>query len=240
MPAEDRIRTLLITGENNHDWKRSSPFCRDLLEASGRFEVTMAENPSAALGDGDGLKEYQLFFSDYNGPEWSATARENFVAAVRSGVGLVILHAADNAFPGWVDYERMVGLLWRKGTGHGEFHEFTVSIVDHDHAVTRGLEDFLLWDELYHKLVHMHDVPYHVLATAYSDPAKGGTGNHEPVMVTTQYGEGRVFHHVLGHVWPGDPAAHKGASMITFENRGFQKAMLRGCEWAATGKVTLA
>jgi hypothetical protein len=25
--------------------------------------------------------------------------------------------------------------------------------------------------------------------------------------------------------------------MITFENPGFQKALVRGCEWAATGDV---
>jgi type 1 glutamine amidotransferase len=57
-------------------------------------------------------------------------------------------------------------------------------------------------------------------------------------MVTTQYGAGRVFHMVLGHVWPGDPnGEYKGASMITFENPGFQKTLVRGCEWAATGDV---
>ena len=100
--------------------------------------------------------------------------------------------------------------------------------------MTRGLADFRLWDELYHRLVHKHDVPYHVLAAAYSDPAKGGTGNDEPVMVVTQYGKGRVYHHVLGHVWPGDPnGEYKGASMITFENEGFQQSLLRGSEWAA-------
>lgn len=86
-------------------------------------------------------------------------------------------------------------------------------------------------------LVHMHGVPYHVLATAWSDPATRGSGRHEPMMVTTQYGAGRVYHHVLGHVWPGDPEANKGCTTTTFENPGFQKALLRGCEWAATGEV---
>ena len=36
----------------------------------------------------------------------------------------------------------------------------------------------------------------------------------------------------------GDPAKGKGMSMITFENEPFQKTLLRGCEWAATGTVT--
>lgn len=235
------IQVLLLSGQNNHDWTRSTPFCKQVLEATGRFAVTVAEDPSAVLEEAAGLAQYDLIFSDYNGPEWSDKAKANFEAAVASGTNLLILHAADNAFPGWVEYEKMVGLLWREGTGHGQFHEFEVSIVDYHHPVTRGLEDFRLWDELYHKLVHMHDVPLRVLATAYSSTESGGTGRHEPMMVETHYGEARVFHLVLGHVWPGDPnGEYKGASMITFENPGFQKALIRACEWAATGEVTEA
>lgn len=232
------IKVLLLSGENNHDWTRSTPFCKQVLEDTGRFAVTVAEDPSAALEDAQALKGYDLIFSDYNGREWSETAQANFVAAVEGGTDLLILHAADNAFSGWVEYEKMVALLWREGTGHGSFHEFEVKITDHEHPVTRGMQDFCLWDELYHKLVHMHAVPYHVLATAYSNPDQGGTGNDEPVMVVTQYGEARVFHMVLGHVWAGDPnGEYKGASMITFENPGFQQALIRACEWAATGEV---
>jgi len=232
-----KIKTLLLAGANNHDWTRSSPFCKQLLDDSGLFDVTLTEDPSAALEDAETLATYDLIFSDYNGPAWSETAKANFVEAVESGTGLVILHAADNAFPGWVEYETMVALLWREGTGHGQYHEFEVKRVDKDHPITRGLDDFRLWDELYHRLVHMHDAPYHVLATAYSDPETGGTGEDEPMMVVQQYGQGRIYHHVLGHVWKGDPEANKGCSMMTFENEGFQKSLLRGCEWAATGDV---
>ena len=233
-----RIETLLLTGANNHDWRRSAPFCAELLEGSDKFEVTLTDDPSSALENMEALCGYQLLFSDYNGPEWSEKAKANFEAVVRGGTGLVILHAADNAFKGWVEYEKMVGLMWREGTGHGAYHEFDVTIVDKEHPITRGLDDFRLWDELYHRLVHKHDVPCHVLATAWSDPETGGTGNDEPMMVVQHYGEGRVYHHVLGHVWPGDPEANKGCSMITFESPAFQKSLLRGCEWAATGNVT--
>jgi uncharacterized protein len=202
--------------------------------------VTVTNDPSAVFEDAVGLAQYQLIFSDYYGPEWSETAQTNFLQAVSSGTGVVILHAADNAFPGWVEYEKMVGLLWRDGTGHGEFHEFLVRILDHEHPITAGLTDFRQWDELYHRLLHMHDVPVHVLASAYSSPEKGGTGEDEPMMVLTRYGSGQVFHMVLGHVWEGDPnGEYKGASMIAFENEPFQRALLRGCEWVATGEVTL-
>ncbi|NCO40530.1 MAG: hypothetical protein COZ06_04605 [Armatimonadetes bacterium CG_4_10_14_3_um_filter_66_18] len=234
-----KIRTLLLSGANNHDWRRSTPFFAELLGQSGRFEVTVTEAPSTILSEAAELEQYQLLFSDYNGPEWSDAAKANFEASVSGGTGLVIVHAADNAFEGWVEYEKMVGLLWRAGTGHGQFHEFPVTVTDRTHPLTRDLGDFRVWDELYHRLLHMHEVPCHVLATAYSDAATGGTGQNEPVMVTTQYGAGRVYHHVLGHIWEGDPETNKGCSFIALENETAKRALLRGSEWAATGDVTL-
>jgi len=225
------IKCLLISGANNHDWKRSSPFCKDVLEKSGKFSVTLTEDPSSALEDASALAGYDLIFSDYNGPAWSDRAKANFEAAVAGGTGLVVLHAADNSFSGWVGYEKMVGLLWREGTGHGQFQEIEVKITDREHPITHGLSDYRTWDELYHRLVHMHGVPYHVLATAWSDPEKGGTGNDEPVMIVTQYGKGRVYHQVLGHVW-------EGGDMRALENDGFKQTLIRGCEWAATGEVS--
>jgi type 1 glutamine amidotransferase len=232
------IKTLLLSGQNNHDWTRSTPFVHDLLEASGKFSVAVSKDPSATMALPGELAQYDLIFSDYNGPEWSETAQENFAAAVRGGTGLVILHAADNPFPGWVEYEQMTALLWREGAGHGSYHEFPVTIVDHDHPITRGVADFLIWDELYANLANPQAVPYHVLATALSPVEAGGTGTDQPAMLTVQYGAGRVFHMILGHVWqPLDDPTYQGSSMITFENPGFQQTLLRGSEWAATGEV---
>ena len=226
------IQTLYITGANNHDWRRSAPFLKDVLIASGKFAVDLTEQPADVLADKDALAKYDLLFLDYNGPEWGEPAQQNFLDAVRGGTGVCVLHAADNAFPGWVEYEKMVGLLWREGAGHGTFHQFDVTVTDHDHPITRGMPDATAhWDELYHNLSHMHNVPLHVLATAYSSPDQRGSGNAEPMLVVTSYGEGRVYHNALGHVW-------KGGGMEALEGAWFQQSLLRGCEWAATGEVT--
>ena len=56
------IKVLMLTGANNHDWKRSAPACKDILEKSGKFEVELTENPSAALEDKAKLAGVQLFF----------------------------------------------------------------------------------------------------------------------------------------------------------------------------------
>jgi type 1 glutamine amidotransferase len=228
------IDVLLLTGQNNHDWERSAPFCRTLLEETGLFRVTVSEHPATALADAGQVESRDLFFLDYRGPDWGEPARTNFVSAVRRGAGVFVLHAANNAFSGWVEYEEICALLWRKGSAHGSYHRFDVRLVDQEHPVTRGLPTVLEGhpDELYHGLVHMHDAPYKLLATAFSSTESGGTGRDEPVLIARDYGEGRVFHCILGHVW-------KGAGMETFESPDFQRVLLRGSEWAASGEVTL-
>jgi type 1 glutamine amidotransferase len=65
-----------------------------------------------------------------------------------------------------------------------------------------------------------------VLATAYAAPAKKGTGEHEPALMTIRFGQGRVFHTVLGH-------APEQMRCV-----GFIVTYQRGTEWAATGRVT--
>lgn len=227
------IETLLITGQNNHDWARSAPFCRDLMQSSGKFNVDIAEDPSEALADRDALSKYQLLLVDYNGPLWAEKARRNFIDAVRNGTGVCILHAANNGFEGWTEYEELCVLMWREASSHGAYHKFDVTLTDREHPITNGLPAVIKDhpDELYANLAHMHHAPHHVLATARSSQESGGTGKDEPVLIVRMYGEGRVFHCILGHVWAG-------GSMDTFESPDFQQLLLRGCEWAGTGAVS--
>jgi type 1 glutamine amidotransferase len=238
----DTISTLLLTGENNHDWRTSSPFLAKLLEESGRFNVTIAEDAGAALEDATALSAYELIFSDYNGPDWSEQACTNFENAIAGGAGLVIFHAANNCFNGWTAFEKMCGLKWvaEKGSSHGDFVDFKVEIKNPDHPITAGMQDFDHIDELYNGTINPHGVDVDVLATAFSNESEGGSGKDEPVLVALPYGEGRVFHNLLGHVWPGDPwPGYRGCSLVAFETPGFQKTLMRGCEWAATGTATL-
>jgi type 1 glutamine amidotransferase len=66
-----------------------------------------------------------------------------------------------------------------------------------------------------------------VLATALAATDKRGSGRHEPMLMTIDYGKGRVFHTTLGH------------DTYSMECVGFVSTLQRGTEWAATGKVTI-
>lgn len=230
------IKTLLVTGQNNHNWWYTSRVHADTLEATGHFDVTITERPEKDLADPAFLSGFGLIVLDYNAAErWPAAAEKHFVDAVRGGTGLVAIHAANNAFDGWEDYERMLALLWRKGeTSHGKFHEFKVEITDKAHPITHALADFTTPDELYHKMVNPRGATYTLLARAMSSTESGGSGNFEPMALTVAFGKGRVFATPLGHVWKGQEG-----SKVSVVNPGFRAMLVRGAEWAATGTVTL-
>ena len=109
---------------------------------------------------------------------------------------------------------------------HGARQSFKVRIVDQEHPVSKGLgEGFTATDELYHQMTILPSA--HVLATAWSDPATGGTGRDEPILWVNTFGQGRAYFTALGH------------EVAAMQNEGFKAALLRGAEWAATGAVTL-
>ena len=81
-------------------------------------------------------------------------------------------------------------------------------------------------DELYAKL-RGPATNMTILASAFSTLESKGTNENEPMLMVLDYGKGRVFHTTLGH------------SAAAMASLGFQVTLLRGTEWAATGKVTI-
>lgn len=288
----EKLKALIIDGQNNHNWQATTPVLKWSLEKSGKFTVDISTSPGRAprapqppknqspqetaayeaakakwQKDKEALEsqnqtlwkawtpkfsEYAVVISNYNGDLWPEHVQKDFVDFVRRGGGFVSVHAADNAFPEWLEYNQMIGLGgWggrneksgpmirfkdgkfiadeSPGSGgtHGVQHEFVVEIRDPEHPIVKGLP--VKWkhasDELYAKL-RGPAKNMQVLATAFSAPDTRGTGEHEPMLMVTQFGKGRVFHTTLGH------------SATAMSGLGFQVTLARGAEWVATGKVT--
>jgi type 1 glutamine amidotransferase len=100
-----------------HNWEVSSPIVKRLLEDSGRFAVTVATTPPKGAAPNQDMSsfapkfsDYQAVVLDYEGFEFAPPVKQAFVDYVKNGGGLVVLHAADNAFPGWAEYNEMIGV----------------------------------------------------------------------------------------------------------------------------------
>jgi uncharacterized protein len=67
---ETGINTLIVTGQNNHNWQRSSVALKQILEKSGIFTVDISLSPAAGE-DMSGFivdfSPYDLVVLDYNG-----------------------------------------------------------------------------------------------------------------------------------------------------------------------------
>lgn len=48
LSAAEKLKVLLIDGQNNHAWRETSPVLVSILGKSGRFEVTVSTTPEAA------------------------------------------------------------------------------------------------------------------------------------------------------------------------------------------------
>jgi type 1 glutamine amidotransferase len=255
------IPVLILDGESGgpyHDWPRVTAVLGRVLGDVGLFDIRVATAPPAG-GDfaafTPDFSAYRAIVLNYDAPDerWPASLKASLERFVESGGGLVAVHAADNAFPGWRAYNEMLGVGgWRgrderagpywyfrdgalvadaaqgAGGSHGRRVPFAVVVREPSHPIVRGLPSTWMHgdDELYAHLRGPGGMT--VLATAWSDPANAGSGRDEPQLMVREHGRGRVFHTTFGH----DTRALSSVDFVV--------TLQRGVEWAATGDVTQA
>ena len=226
-----KLRVLILSGLNNHDWRSTTPVIKTMFTDCARFgTVDVTEDPASL--DARTLARYDVLVNNWTPyPDtrrtWRPETEAAFLDFVRKGGGFVVIHAAACSFQVWPEFQQLIALTWKSNyTAHGTYHTFKVSVEDGVHPIAQGLSDFYTTDELYHQMVQIVPQPLHVVFKAFSAKGEAGTGKYEPVLVCTELGRGRGVNLVLGH-----DAAAMGA--------GFRTVLLRSAEWAATGRVTL-
>jgi len=212
------------------------------------------------------FSQYDVIISNLgaSSPLWPAETRLAFESYMKNGGGFVVVHAANNAWGDWPEFNRMIGLgawggrdeqsgpyVYYNDAGelirdpaegvcgsHGPEYEFELTTRAPEHPIMKGLPPKWLHtqDELYERMRGPFENAT-ILATAYADVEKNappwnpevvGLGQHVPQLMAVEYGQGRIFHTTLGHF---DYSMACAGFITTFQ---------RGCEWAATGKVTQA
>ncbi len=278
-----KMKALIIDGQNNHNaWPKTTIMMKQYLEESNLFEVDIARTqyiwrvvdryedflPLAGVGsmqivddpkhDPDfkpAFSEYDVVVSNFGAGAivWPEATQKAFEEYVKNGGGFVVVHAANNCFPHWDEYNLMTGLGgWEgrneesgpyvyyndegelirdksegRGGAHGPPHVFPITIRVDDHPITKGMPEVWLTarDECY-ALLRGPAENMTVLATGKDQTDDAPTDRHEPALMAIDYGKGRVFHTILGH------------DEQSFEGVGFMVSFVRGTEWAAAGEVT--
>jgi type 1 glutamine amidotransferase len=233
--ALPRIRATVVTGAGDHDWQWTSQEIARALEETGRFRTEVVDDAAGFFVEAPEratAHKLHLIVLDYAGPRWGDAADDGFLATVGGGVGVVFTTAACRAFGDWPEYARLCGLVAREGARQAERGPFDVHVVDPHHPVTRGVADLCGHpDAPWFGLSPARSDGPRVLLAAFREPG----GPMEPVATIGRYGDGRLFQVALGDVRPGDEA-----SRASWLDPNWRRLFARGCEWAATGRVTLA
>jgi hypothetical protein len=256
--AAGPIPVAIIDGESAgtyHNWRLTTPVLKKELEDTGLFDVTVITAPASGSDFSSfhpDFSHYRALVMNYDGPDWPADLRAQFEKYVSDGGGLVVVHAADNAFPDWPAYNLMTGIggwrhrdehagpywYWKDGKlvsdsspgpagAHGLRLPFQVTTRDPENPIMKGLPAAWMHvnDELYGTL-RGPGKNMTILATAHSDLKNRGTGLDEPMLMVLRYGKGRIFHTIMGH------------DVFAMSCVGFMTTFQRGTEWVATGRVT--
>jgi len=262
--ADSPIRVLIVDGFSNHDWQQTTSLIRGILDSTGQFDVSVSTAP--ATTNDPAWSTWRPKFSAYDvviqtcndinhGPMWPEAVKKDFSAYVINGGGVYIFHSAENAFVGWKEYERMVGLCWRKasygtairvnedgtltrippdvggGTSHGTRGDVLVTRFADD-PIHAGLPHSWLSPDM-EVYYYARGPAEEVTVLAYARDSKPGQGMLWPVEWTVAYGQGRVYVSTYGHVWKGDvqPPSMRCAAVQTIIPRAVQ--------WLAKKPVTI-
>lgn len=263
--ADEPLKVLIVDGQNNHDWERTTPYLKSMLEQTGRFSVFVATTPprgaeeAAWSGFRPQFSDYDVVLSNYNGETWPEAAREAFEQFVSDGGGVVNVHAANNPFGDWPAFNDMIGLAWRRadfgkrvtldengervitdagdgpGAGHGRQHPYTVVTRDREHPVMQGLPA---------EWMHPQDELYHGQRGPALNMHILATAWSDPDTGGTGANEPMVWWipYGEGKVFTtvlGHVGRNQPQETWAMRCRGFQAIVTRACEWVATGEVTI-
>jgi uncharacterized protein len=211
----------LYGGWPGHKPYEVAGWARPLFKELG-FEVEETNDIFALDAD---LTGYDLIALNWNNAllsEGLTLAQEtSLLTAVEQGTGVAAWHGAAAAFRTSLKYHWLIGgSFLEHPAGEGVKYPYSVSIVDRDHQITQGVEDFTVASEQYYMSV---DPNNHVLAetTFTGDQLPWLEGKKMPQAWTRTWGAGRVFYSAVGH------------DLDDLENPAVTRLVAQGFAWAA-------
>lgn len=213
---EKKIKVLLVTGGHGFEVE---PFFK-IFADNPEIQFTAAKHAQAAdVYDREDLLTYDVAVL-YDMPKKITDAqKEKFTALLKKGAGLVVLHHALVSYPEWAEYKSIVGGSYSQAdekagkAGYQHDVDIPVQIAAKDHPITKGLQDFMIHDEIYWGF-RVDPKVQPLLTTTH---AKSGN----PLAWTVPRENGRTVYVQLGH----GPSA--------YEHPAYREIVARCIRWAA-------
>ena len=159
------LRALIIDGQNNHEWQRTTPVLKKLLEDTGMFQVDVATTPPKG-GDFSAFhpdfSKYQLVISNYNtypnGDSWPDAVQTAFEPSGRQAL-MTVFHNQGHWDTSNVEYvsERIVAYDKRNPTPRMRHIDYGLGVLRRTAFDRCRAETFDLVD-LYQALVANDDL----------------------------------------------------------------------------------
>jgi len=135
-----KIKLLLFTGGEIHDYKGCGEAIYDALKQTGHFDITQVEEDLSAL-EAPKLDPYDVVVFYYTVGTITDAQKNGLLSK-----GFVGIHSAADSFRDCPEYRAMIGGWF---VTHPHYRQYQVSVVDPEHPITKGLEEFFVTDEQY-------------------------------------------------------------------------------------------
>ena len=219
LPAQKKIKILIITGGHSFEYKPFYNFFSSLSNISYDTLRHPAVNPLIASR---GVDKYDaLVFYDM-GDSIEPSHQQAYIDLLNQGKSMIFLHHSLVSYQRWPEFIKIVGGQYHtnrvvvNGDTLSANYEHDVNIPvkveDRNHPITRGINDFEIFDEIY------GDVE--ILPTVKPLLSSNHPKSMKYLAWVNPYGKSDVLYIQLGHGPTG------------FSNPNFKRLVQQGIEWS--------
>ena len=216
--AQTKQRILIITG--GHEFERE-PFFDTFREMPGVKYQEVIHPGANELYNSTLMDQFDvlLFYDMYQ--EIDDVQKAAFIELLEKGKGVVFLHHSLVNYQAWDEFEKIIGGRYIESGTDQETStyqhdvEFTVQVADHQHPITKGVNDFVIHDEVYGN--------FSVLPTVHPILKASHHESGEVIGWTNSYGNSRIVYIQLGH------------DHFAYENPNFRRLLKQALDWAQDG-----
>ncbi len=219
--APDKIRVLVVTG--GHGFEKE-PFFK-LFRDNQDITYQAAEHPNAhKLLTAEAAKQWDVMVLYDMHQDITPEAKADFVARLKEGKGLVVLHHAIANYQAWPEYTTIIGAHYylaatningvaKPRSAWKEDMHFRIQIADTNHPVTRGMADFDTHDETY----------------KWFDVAK----ECHPLLTTDEPESNKVIAWAKTYEGARVVLIQSGHDHFAYENPNYQRILRQAIRWTA-------